>query len=406
MYIFVLAFLRLRFASIVIQKHLRGSRLRLTFLKQRKASIVIQSYYRGMRARDLAAALRKKKEEEEAERRRLKRLEEERQAKMRAEKSMEESYHAAQVELLTLAKLAEHKSKDTTTLSGEVDLDKMFDFLADTPKPKSGNEKSFFLQITSDLESMFHESQAAMETSKTTAKSPSVVPSSPTTTGEKLTRTQRRQRRIMKKLLGVEEEQARKGEDQFDPSAYPLLTFAEMYFNDFPKETGTLKNLTWKKGKVCKNKTQALCYKYNQPSQDLVPKSDMLKFTPKGTIPTSMVHMHDPDNVNLACSIFKDLCKYLKGDMKQEQQLLTIQSTIAYGIERPELRDEIFCQIIRQVTENPKEESTLRGWHFMTLCILAFLPGRSFNKVRKLEKTVNIITIISIVLTSVLYDQH
>ena len=237
----------------MIQKHLRGSRLRFLFLKQRKASIVIQSYYRGMRARDLAAALRKKKEEEEAERRRLKRIEEERQAKLRAEKSMEESYHAAQMELMTLAKLAEHKSKNTTTLSGEVDLDKMFDFLADTPKPKPGSEKSFFLQITSDLESMFHESQAAMESSsRTTAKSPSAaaIPSTPTATGEKMTRTQRRQRRIMKKLLGVEEEQARKGEEQFDPTAYPLQTFAEMYFKDFPKEAGTLRNLTWKKGKV------------------------------------------------------------------------------------------------------------------------------------------------------------
>jgi len=207
-----------------------------------------------MKARDLAAALRKKKEEEEAERRRLKRIEEERQAKLRAEKSMEESYRAAQMQLLTLAKLAEHKSKNTTTSSGDVDLDKMFDFLADTPKPKPGSEKSFFLQITSDLESMFHESQAAMESSnsKTTPKFSLAGPSSPTVIGEKLTRTQRRQRRIMKKLLGVEEEQARKGEEQFDPTSYPLLTFAEMYFNDFPKETGTLKNLTWKKGKVCK----------------------------------------------------------------------------------------------------------------------------------------------------------
>ena len=252
----LLVFRLLRSASIVIQKHLRGSRLRISFLKQRKASIVIQSYYRGMKARDLAAALRKKKEEEEAERRRIKRLEEERQAKMRAEKSLEESYHAAQIELLTLAKLAEHKSKNTTTLSGDVDLDKMFDFLADTPKPKPGSEKSFFQQITSDLESMFHESQAAMEVTKTTPKSATpaapVGPSTPTATSEKLTRTQRRQRRIMKKLLGVEEEQARKGEEQFDPSAYPLLTFAEMYFNDYPKETGTLKNLTWKKGKVSK----------------------------------------------------------------------------------------------------------------------------------------------------------
>lgn len=133
----------------------------------------------------------------------------------------------------------------------------------------------------------------------------------------------------------------------------------------------------------------------------------MLKYTAKGTIPTSMVHMHDPDNVNLACSIFKDLCKYMKGDMKQEQQLLTIQSTIAYGIERPELRDEIYCQIIRQVTENPKEDAIMRGWHFMTLCILAFLPGRSFNKVCKLEGNVKkFLQLLLSVPTSILHEQY
>ena len=247
--IYLSAFLKLRNAAVIIQKHLRGSRLRIVFLKKRKASIVIQSYYRGMKARDLAAALRKKKEEEEAEHRRLRRIEEEKQAKLRAEKSMEESYHAAQMELLTLAKLAEHKSKNTTTSSGEVDLDKMFDFLAEAPKPKPGSEKSFFAQITADLESMFHESQATMESAKSSFQSTTpTTPSTPTISGEKLTRTQRRQRRIMKKLLGVEEEQARKGEEQFDPTAYPLLTFAEMYFNDFPKDSGTLKTLTWKKG--------------------------------------------------------------------------------------------------------------------------------------------------------------
>lgn len=107
----------------------------------------------------------------------------------------------------------------------------------------------------------------------------------------------------------------------------------------------------------------------------------MLMYTNKTTLPTSMVHMHDPENVNLACGIFKDMCKLLRGDMKQDQYSLTIQSTIAYGIERPELRDEIFCQLIRQVTDNPKDESVVRGWHFLALCTIAFLPSKNFNKV-------------------------
>lgn len=115
--------------------------------------------------------------------------------------------------------------------------------------------------------------------------------------------------------------------------------------------------------------------------QDPIPKADMLLFTKNSNLPTSMVHMHDPDNVNLACSIFKDLCKLLKGDFKPDQANLTIQSTIAYGIERPELRDEIFCQLIRQITNNPKEEGVVAGWHFLTLCVIAFPPSKAFRNV-------------------------
>ena len=109
----------------------------------------------------------------------------------------------------------------------------------------------------------------------------------------------------------------------------------------------------------------------------------MLIFTRNSNLPTSMVHMHDPDNVNLACSIFKDLCKLLKGDFKPDQANLTIQSTIAYGIERPELRDEIFCQLIRQITNNPKEDGIVAGWHFLTLCVIAFPPSKAFRNVSR-----------------------
>ena len=370
-------FLEMRHAAIVLQKHFRGSRQRIRFVRKKKAAIVIQAHYRGMVARELAAALRKKREEEEAERRRKKRLEEERLAKERAQRTMEESYRAAQLELLTLAKMAEQKSKKTVTKSGDVDLDAMFTFLAAEPKPSGKQEKAFLADITADLEKMFRAGEAASEpVRKPSRPAPKAPPSRARQGGgtevsqspAKLSRTQRRQRRVMKKLLGVEEEAGRM-EEVFDPSAYPLLKFAEMYFNDFPSDTGGFSTLSLRRAPRVK---------------DPIPKSDMLVYTKSTSLPTSIVHMHDPENVNLACGIFKDMCKLLRGDVKSEQANLIIQSTIAYGIERPELRDEIFCQLIRQVSENPKEDAILRGWHVITLCTIAFPPSKNFNKVRLL----------------------
>ena len=374
-------FVQLRRAAVVLQKHFRGNRQRVRFIRKRKAATTIQAFYRGWIARELAAALRKKREQEEAERRRLRRQEEEKLAKERAEKSMEESFRAAQVELLTLAKLAEHKSQKAVTKSGDVDLDKMFNFLSQDAKPTGKNEQDFLAGITADLEVMFEKGQAASEPKKPARRAPK-PPSSkgapakqPAGAGKGATptsggggtqsRTQRRQRRVIKKLLGVEEE-ANRRDEVFDPKVYPLIKFAEMYFNDFPRDTSGFSTLSLRRApKVT----------------DPLSKEDMLNFTKSTNLPTSMVHMHDPENVNLACGIFKDLCKLLKGEFKPDQYNLTIQSIIAYGIERAELRDEIFCQIIRQVSNNPKEEAVMRGWHFLTLCVIGFPSSKNFNKV-------------------------
>ena len=377
-------FLHKKAAIITLQKHFRGSRQRVRFVRKRRAAVVIQAHYRGMLARELAAVLRKKKEEEAAERRRLKRIEEEKLAKERAEKSMEESFKAAQMELLTLAKMAEHKSQKMVSKTGEVNLDKMFDFLSQDSKPTGKLEKDFLTAITADLEVMFQKGQADSEPKKPARKAPKPptsrvlprnhqrVPKSPATstrtTGSSnlnLNRTQRRQRRVIKKLLGVEEE-ANRQDRLFDPSAYPLVKFAEMYFNDYPMDTSGFSTVSLRRApKVT----------------DPLPKEHMLVFTKSSNLPTSMVHMHDPENVNLACGIFKDIAKLLKGEMKTEQYNLIIQSTIAYAIDRSELRDEVFCQLIRQVTNNPKEDSIMRGWHFLTLCTIAFPPSKNFNKV-------------------------
>ena len=386
-------YLRIRRSTIVIQKYFRGRQKRLQFLRMRRAAITIQAHLRGMFARELAEELRRKKKEEEERKAQQRREEEKRAAKERAEKTMEEAYKAAQKELMLLAQVAQKKAEKTVKKTGDVDLDEMFKFLAQPPKPKGNQEKAFLDQLTADLDVMFKESDAKSGTVKSKPSRPAPKPPGPSASparkgregegeasGAKLSRTQRRQRRVMKKLLGVDDDQTQKDES-FDPNEYPMMKFAEMYFNDFPKDTSPFGTLTLRRAPRVK---------------DPVPKSEMLSFTKTTTLPTSMVHMHDPDNVNLACSIFKDICKVLQGDVRSEKLSLIIQSTIAYGIERPELRDEIFCQLIRQVTDNPREESVMNGWQILTLSIIAFHPNKNFNKVNNLTDFSSLITVLSL----------
>lgn len=66
----------------------------------------------------------------------------------------------------------------------------------------------------------------------------------------------------------------------------------------------------------------------------------------------------------------------MKGELNTERELHVIQYVISSGIEREELRDEIFVQCMRQLTNNPSVEWSDRLWLLMCLIIVAFQPSK------------------------------
>ncbi|CEO99091.1 hypothetical protein PBRA_007205 [Plasmodiophora brassicae] len=84
------------------------------------------------------------------------------------------------------------------------------------------------------------------------------------------------------------------------------------------------------------------------------------------------------DTNKLALLAFRSLQAFM-GDRKSDKAFQEGYSVVTLGHSRPDLRDEIYVQTIKQLTRNPDPESCRKGWQLLGGCLASFPPSTSFE---------------------------
>jgi hypothetical protein len=101
----------------------------------------------------------------------------------------------------------------------------------------------------------------------------------------------------------------------------------------------------------------------------------MKKWT-KQPIPTSLTKL-DPLLTKLAVSLFKNILGFM-GDRPLPYPNALAQELIDQGLATPDIRNEIYCQIMKQLIDNPNDTSVKKGWQLMKFCLQTFPPTDEF----------------------------
>lgn len=108
---------------------------------------------------------------------------------------------------------------------------------------------------------------------------------------------------------------------------------------------------------------------------------DMLSFTSEAITKPMLSIARDKAGKKMAMEQFK-LVQIYMGDRKARigMSLNSVaMDIILLAVANSWLRDELYVQLCRQTTENPKRESLIRGWELMAICLSFVPPSPTFQ---------------------------
>mmetsp|Transcript_37392 Transcript_37392/g.110381 ORF Transcript_37392/g.110381 Transcript_37392/m.110381 type:complete len:1168 (-) Transcript_37392:781-4284(-) len=106
---------------------------------------------------------------------------------------------------------------------------------------------------------------------------------------------------------------------------------------------------------------------------------DLLRHSSDG-IPTSLLKMSN-ENASRAVKMFSGILKYQgeSGEGLTTTQMFDIaQKLLHQGLKRPELKNELFMQLLKQTRGNPSAASTLKAWELFHVVASTMPPSKEF----------------------------
>jgi len=100
----------------------------------------------------------------------------------------------------------------------------------------------------------------------------------------------------------------------------------------------------------------------------------------KEPIPTSLTQIEPIIVEDKEYSFSKDCTRIFKnilgwcGEKQNAYPAVLVQDIITKGVQHPQVRNEIYCQLLKQLNNNPTDESKRKIWQLMNILLKCFLP--------------------------------